>query len=179
MVGGVLALGCGVVGLWWCPACMLCLLAAAVVHGWVACVVGLAPALGVGCWMVSVFAARVVAVCRRCCGVLLCFALLRYVLRCVALVRAGSSVLRCSSVRLRQLCVPRRCAILCYSGVCCAALFRCAPLSALVCRLALYAALHQQGTAATATQATWAMATLFYGGQVPVTSEDLDAATHL
>ena len=79
---------------------------------------------------------------------------------------------RCSSVHVRQLCVPRRCAVLCCSGVCCAALFRCALLSALACRTALCAVLHQQRMAATAT------ATLFYGGQVPVASEDLDAATH-
>ena len=46
VVGAVLALGCGVVGLWWCPACVPCLLAVVVVHEWVARVVGLAPALG-------------------------------------------------------------------------------------------------------------------------------------
>ena len=40
-----------------------------------------------------------------------------------------------SSLRLCRLCVPGRCAVLYCSGVCCAALFRCAPLSALVCRL--------------------------------------------
>ena len=112
VVDAVWALGCAVVGLWWCPACVPCLLAVVVVR---------------------------------------------------------------SSVRLHQLCVPRICAVLCYSAVCCAALFRCAPLSALPCHTALYVVLHQQGMAATATRAT---ATLFYGGQVPVTSEDLDAATH-
>ena len=48
VVGAVLALGCGVVGLWWCLACVPCLLAALVVHGWIARVVGLAPAVDVG-----------------------------------------------------------------------------------------------------------------------------------
>ena len=111
VVGAVLASGSGVVGLWWCPACVPCLVAAVVVH---------------------------------------------------------------SSVRLRQLCVPRCCDV-CYSAVCCAALFCCVPLSALSCCTALCAVLHQQGLVATATRAT---ATLFYGGQVVVTPEDLDAATH-
>ena len=75
-------------------------------------------------------------------------------------------------MRLCQLCVFGRWAVLYYSGVCCAALFRCVPLSALVCHHALCAMLcamlHQQRMAATATQAT---ATLFHGGQVPATSE--------
>ena len=57
-------------------------------------------------------------------------------------------------------------------SVCCAALFRCAHLSALACRDALCAMLcgmlHQQRMAATATRAT---ATLFHGDQVPATSE--------
>ena len=79
-----------------------------------------------------------------------------------------------SSVRLCQLCVTGRCIVLYCSGVCCAALFRCAPLSALACRDALCAMLcamlHQQTMAAPATRAT---ATLFHGGQVPATSEAL------
>ena len=79
-----------------------------------------------------------------------------------------------SSVRLCRLCVPGCCAVLYCSGVCCAALFRCVPLSALACRNALCAmlcvVLHQQRMVATATRAT---ATLFYGGQVPATSEAL------
>ena len=50
VVGVVLALGCGVVGRWWCPTCVPCVLVVVVVHGWVARVVGLAPALGIGCW---------------------------------------------------------------------------------------------------------------------------------
>ena len=65
-----------------------------------------------------------------------------------------------------------RCAVLCCSGVCCAALFRCVPLSASACRDALCAMpcamLHEQRMAATATRAT---ATLFHGGLVPATSE--------
>ena len=132
VMGAVLALGCGGVGLWWCLVCVPCLLAAVVVHGWVAYVVGLAPCAS-GARLVSVFAARVVVVCRLCCGVLICFALLRRVLRYAVLPLYARAplvciALHCSSVCLRQLYVPGRCAVLCYSGVCCAALFRCAPL---------------------------------------------------
>ena len=108
-------------------------------------------------------------------GVLLCCAVCCFALPLYARAPLVCVALYCSSVRLRQLCVPGRCAILCCSGVCCAALFHCAPLSALACCTVLCAVLHQQRTVATATRAT---ATLFYGGQVPVTSEDLDAATH-
>ena len=79
-----------------------------------------------------------------------------------------------SSVRLCRLCVTRCCAVLYCSGVCCVALFRCVPLSALACRDALCAMLcamlHQQQMA---TMATQAMAMLFHGGQVPATSEAL------
>ena len=49
-------------------------------------------------------------------------------LPCATLVRA---VLRCSVVGLYRLCVLRRCAVLHCSSVCCVALFRYAPLSAL------------------------------------------------
>ena len=69
-----------------------CLLAVVVVRGWVARMVGLAPALGVGCWAgVGVRGECRVVVHHRWSGVLLCFALLRCVLCCVAPVRACSS----------------------------------------------------------------------------------------
>ena len=81
---------------------------------------------------------------------------------------------RISSVCLCRLSVPGRCVVLCCSGVCYAALFCCAPLSALACHVALCAMLcamlHQQRMAATTTRAT---VTLFHGGQVPATSEAL------
>ena len=51
VVGAVLALGCGVAGLWWCSVRMPCLLAVVVVRVWVAHVVSVVPALGVGCWV--------------------------------------------------------------------------------------------------------------------------------
>ena len=89
VVGVVLALGCGVVGLWWCPACVPCLLAAMVVHGWVARVVGLAPALGIGCW-------ASVCVCGACCGSpppLWCATLLCSTALCAALCRPCTRVL--------------------------------------------------------------------------------------
>ena len=108
-------------------------------------------------------------------GVLLCCVVCCAALPLYARAPLVCNALGCSSVRLRQLCVPRRCVVLCCFGVCCAALFRCVPLSALACRTALCVVLYQQRMAAMATRAT---ATLFYGGQVPVTSEDLDAATH-
>ena len=138
--------GCGVVGLWWCLACVPCLLAVVVVHGWVACVVGLAPALGIGCW-------AGVDVCGACCGcpppvvVVRCSALLCCAVCCAALPLYTCAPLGCTAlcrsfVRLCQLCLPRRCVVLCCSGVCCGALFRCAHVSALVCRTTPCVVLH-------------------------------------
>ena len=101
----MLALGCGVVGLWWRPACVPCLLAAMVVHGWVACVVGLAPTLGVGCW-------AGVGVCGACCGypppLLWCAALLCSAALCAALC--------CPCTRVLLWCVLRCAAPLCTSA---------------------------------------------------------------
>ena len=79
-----------------------------------------------------------------------------------------------SFVCLCRLYVPACCAVLYCSGVCCATLFRWAPLSALAYRDALCAMLcamlHQQRMAATAIRAA---TTLFHGAQVPATSETL------
>ena len=103
-VCAVLGLGCGVVGLWWCPVCVSCLLAAVVVHGWVARVVGLAPALGVGCW-------AGVGVCGACCGclppLLWCDVVLCSVVLCAAL--------HCPCTRVLLWCVLHCAAPLCAS----------------------------------------------------------------
>ena len=87
-------------------ACLVCGQRWLCVGGWPAWWVWHPPwALGVG--LVSVFVASDVAIRRHCCGVLLCFALLHCVLRCVAPVHA------------------------CSFGVCCVVLLLCAPLSPL------------------------------------------------
>ena len=130
VVGVVLALGCGVVGLGSCPACMPCLLAAVVVHGWVVRAVGLAPTLGVGCWAsvdvcsacygrlppllwciaLHFFDALCAAVCCPCTRVLLWC-----VLRCATpLGTSGSFV--CLGVAMScaaLMCVVRLCSVVC------------------------------------------------------------------
>ena len=124
----VLCGGCSVgVGVWGCGPLVVPRARALFVGGggcaWVGCPRGGSStrrgALGVG--LVLVFAARVVAVRRRC-GALLCFALLRCVLHCVALVRACSFDVYCAArllcAPLRQLCVPGCCVVLCYCVLC-------------------------------------------------------------
>ena len=117
--------GCGVgVRVWGCGPvvlpCVRALLAAVVVHEWVACVVGLAPTLGVGCW-------ADVNVCGACCGyppplLLWCAALLCSAPLCAAL--------RCPCTRVLLWCVLRCAASLCASAssVCLGVALCCATL---------------------------------------------------
>ena len=114
VVGAVLALGCGVLGSWWCSMCVPCLWAAVVGCGLSARVVGLVPTLGVGClagvgvrggwcgcpplllWYTTLLCSSVVV----CCCVVLCDG----EFHCVSLPALACSAALCAML-------PPRCAL--------------------------------------------------------------------
>ena len=115
VVGAVLALGCGVLGSWWCSCvCLVCgrrwLCVGEVPLWWV-----WLPPWVLGVWLVLVLAAGGVAVRRCCCGTLLCFALLYLCAAACCCVVVSFIVplpaLACSAALCAML--PPRCALRC------------------------------------------------------------------